>query len=176
MKSPLPCHLISKNSKEHLSLACSLIASSSNWASRHYVCACFISIRGSTKPSDHRPFDIVPSQSQPNRSFLLGVASVSYISTVPPRWRAVNDLPLHHTLFIPRRWGQGEWPTGTICKVALDLDFTDAFAAVALDVFGEFDEGEHVLLRWCVSCALRVGIDSVRKCPGEGLLPETYIA
>lgn len=36
--------------------------------------------------------------------------------------------------------------TPTLCELALSLNFADAFAAIAFDVFGEFDEAEYILL------------------------------
>lgn len=73
---------------------------------------------------------------------------VTITSPISPRRRRafIDDFPFDDPLFIPRatfKRESGLWWRGVSL---LPFDFTDAFTAVAFQVFGDFDETEDVLL------------------------------
>lgn len=75
-------------------------------------------------------------------------------------------LPLRNPLIVPsphfsdrrrrdhRRSWEGFRRRLAVQLVALPLDFADALAALAPDVFGDFDEAEDVFLRGCQSSVM----------------------
>lgn len=94
------------------------------------------------------PFPLLPS-------FLIHPSILlSEESSIPPRRGLINNLPLDDTLLVPStattataREREARF-RGRRPLLLLIFDLADTFAALALDVLGDFDEAEDVLLRF----------------------------